>query len=112
MNQETMHPGKLEIMQPEMMNQYQMKGGDYAFAEKVYGDMNDQHRANENSNVIAAKGGKRRNKKGGMYEPILVPVALVAANTIIKSRKSTMSNKRYKKSRKSFRKSRFTRRRK
>ena len=111
MNHETINE---EMMKREMMNQ--MKGGDYAFAEKVYGKMDDQHRVSDNNNVIKSNyvsGGKRRNKKkGGMYETVLVPVALVAANNIIKSRKSTMSNKRYKKSRKSFRKSRFTRRRK
>lgn len=92
-----------------------MKGGDWKFAEAVYGSAGNQHAVGQ-TNVIASNyvsnGGSKNKKNKGGFIPMLVPLTLVAANTMIKSRKSTMSNKRYKKSRKSFRKSRFTRRRK
>ena len=96
-----------------------MTGGNTSeYAIKAFGDMNRQHASSSVDNTIASKhvvsGGKKsksKSKKGGVYEQILVPVTLIAANTIIKSRKSTMSNKKYKKSGKNFKKYRFTRRR-
>jgi hypothetical protein len=68
-------------------------GGDYKYAEQVYGKAGDQHAAPGGGNVIAMKpasGGRksRKDKKGGMNQQMLVPLALVAANTFIKGRKS------------------------
>ena len=68
-------------------NAQKMQGGDYKYAEAVYGKANEQYAA-QGSNVIASKqfnGGK----KGGMVEQMLVPLTLVAANTLIPKRRKS-----------------------
>ena len=72
-----------------------MKGGDASnYAIKVFGDMNNQHAASKIDNTIASTyvstGGKKSKKikKGGMDPLILAPIVLVAANTLIKRRKT------------------------
>jgi hypothetical protein len=64
-----------------------IKGGDYKHAEAVYGNMNNQHKGADGAIAVKQAGG--RNKKGGMVEQMLVPLTLVAANTLIPKRRKS-----------------------
>lgn len=73
-----------------------VKGGDYAYASAVYGGVDAQHAVPNGGNLITMNhvsnnnpvSGGKKSKKGGMLKEMLVPIVLVAANTLIKRRKS------------------------
>jgi len=87
------------------------QGGAAGYAEFVYGKADSQHAVSADSNVIAmnnpagyaAKGGKRRQKKGGStFVDLAVPAVLLYAQ----QSSSKPSKSRKTQGRKSFRKSR------
>ncbi len=85
------------------MTKRRTKGGDWQYAQSVYGT--DQHAAADGGNVISMTGGRKKRKGGrGMMTDIAVPAALLVASNYL-GRKKTQHRQSHRK------RVRFTRRR-